>query len=97
MNTKTDFLQFEQDKIFAEIIRRICKDVLTDDDVKYIENYDKFWDGVRRYEQGIRNEARNEARNEKGIEIAKGMKIEKIPYDIISKITGLSKQEIDKL
>jgi len=56
LNTKTDFIQFEQDKIFAEIIRRICKDVLTEDDVKYIENYDKFWDGVKRYEQGIKIE-----------------------------------------
>ncbi|MBI4645731.1 MAG: hypothetical protein HY738_03800 [Bacteroidia bacterium] len=93
MNTKTDFLQFEQDKIFAEIIRRICKDVLTDDDVKYIENYDKFWDGVRRYERGIRNEARNE----REIEIAKGLKFDGIPNDIIAKNTGLTIEEIEKL
>ncbi len=89
MNTKTDFLQFEQDKIFAKIIRRICKDVLTEDDVKYIENHDKFWDGVKRYEDGIKHE--------RNIEIAKGFKKDGIPNEIISKNTGLTVDEIDDL
>ncbi len=60
LNSKSDFIQFEQDKIFAEIIRRISKEVLTDEDVKYIENYDNFWEGVKRYEEGIRNEVNME-------------------------------------
>ena len=56
LNEKADFLQFEQDKIFAEIIRRICKDALTVEDINYIENRDNFWDGVSRYEIGLRKE-----------------------------------------
>lgn len=89
LNKKTDFLQFEQDKIFAEIIRRICIDSLTEEDIKYIEIYDKFWDGVKRYEQGIRNEF--------GIEIAKNMKKNGEAIEKIIKYTGLSKDEIELL
>jgi len=89
LNTKTDFIQFEQDKIFAEIIRRICKDVLTEDDVKYIENYDKFWDGVKRYEQGIRNEEK--------IETASKLIKSGISNDIIRFSTDLTDDEINDL
>ncbi|MBI4645264.1 MAG: hypothetical protein HY738_01405, partial [Bacteroidia bacterium] len=93
MNKKTDFLQFEQDKIFVEIMRRICKDVLTEEDVKYIKNYDKFWDGVRRYEQGIKNESYNEIYNEIVIKlINKGYSNE-----IIKDGTDLTDEEINNL
>ncbi len=89
MNTKTDFLQFEQDKIFAEIIRRICKDALTEDDIKYIENYDKFWDGVKRYEQGIRNE--------RDIEIVLNFIKKGFSNEIIKAGTNWSDDEIEEL
>lgn len=89
LNTKTDFLEFEQDKIFSEIIRRICKDALTEEDIKYIENYDKFWNGVKRYEQGIRNE--------RDLEIAKEMKYNGESLEKIIKYTGLSSGEIELL
>jgi len=108
LNTKTDFLQFEQDKIFAKIIRKICKDVLTEKDVEYIENRDKFWDGVRRYEEGIRNEAKHEAMleakreakleaNRERVEFARKMKQNGEPVDKIIEYTGLTKKEIDNL
>jgi len=101
LNSKTDFLQFEQDKIFSEIIRRICKDVLTDDDIKYIENRENFWDGVRRYEEGIRNEARNEVRNEitreTNIEIAEKLIKSGISNEIIKYSTNLTDDEINEL
>ena len=93
LNSKTDFLQFEQDKIFSEIIRRICKDVLTDDDIKYIENRENFWDGVRRYEEGIRNEANRE----RDIEIAKKLIKSGISNEIIKYSTNLTDDEINEL
>ncbi len=89
LNSKSDFIQFEQDKIFAEIIRRISKEVLTDEDVKYIENYDNFWEGVKRYEEGIKNE--------NNLEVAKKLIESGISNKIIAFSTNLADEEIDEL
>jgi len=97
MNIKSDFLQFEQDKIFSEIIRRICKEALTEDDIKYIENYEKFWEGVRRYEEGIRIEGMIEGKIEANIEAAKKAILAGLSNEIIKTITDLPEEKINEL
>lgn len=43
------------------------------------------------------NHARKEGKKEKSIEIAKRMKDEKVDIDFIERVTGLNKEEIEKL
>jgi hypothetical protein len=89
LNSKSDFIQFEQDKIFTEIIRRISKEVLTDEDIQYIENRENFWEGVKRYEEGIKNE--------NNLEVIKKLLKKGYSNDIIKDVTDWTDNEIDAL
>lgn len=53
-NVKDDFLDYQEDEIFAEIIRRLSKDALSEDDLTYIETERQAWEEFSRLERGIR-------------------------------------------
>lgn len=71
LNKKSDFDSYRKDKIFVELMRRLLKSNLTDDDLEYISDYQETREGIERYNEGMRNEGRNE-----GIEIGKEQGIE---------------------
>jgi len=53
-------LKYADDKIFAELIRCISKDTLTEEDYTYIDDYEEFTAEVKRYENVIFQEGREE-------------------------------------
>ncbi len=105
LNEKADFLKFAEDEIFAEIIRRINRETLKEDDYTYIDDYEKFIERVRRYDKGIFQEGveegieigREKGRDEEKYEIARKLKSRGMDSHAVSEITGLSVTEIDKL
>ncbi len=50
-NTPSDFEQFAQDEVFVEMMRRLAKDRLSQDEIVYIEDEREFWEEVERYDQ----------------------------------------------
>ncbi len=94
LNEKADFLKFAEDGIFAEIMRRISKESLKQDDYTYIDDYEKFIERVRRYDKGVFEDGREEGREEEKIEIAGKMKRKGIDIHSISEITGLTVSRI---
>jgi len=94
LNEKADFLKFAEDEIFAEIMRRISKETLKQDDYTYIDDYEKFIERVRRYDKGVFEDGREEGREEEKIEIAGKMKRKGIDIHSISEITGLTVSRI---
>ncbi|MBI4648129.1 MAG: hypothetical protein HY738_16465 [Bacteroidia bacterium] len=73
LNKKGWFDKYLKDEIFAEIVRRISKENLKEEDYTYIKDYNLFWEQVKRFEDALLNEGREEGREE-GIEI--GVKIQ---------------------
>lgn len=49
-NTEEEFKEYEDDEIFREMMRRLHKEELTDDDLEYIEKEKEFWDEIERLE-----------------------------------------------
>jgi hypothetical protein len=101
LNEKADFLKYADDEIFAELIRRINKDTLTEEDYTYIENYEQYTERVKRYDNTIYQEGLEvgmEKGMEKGIyETAKNGIIAGLANDIIQTMTKLTIEEIDKI
>jgi predicted transposase/invertase (TIGR01784 family) len=92
-NKKEDFQEYMDDEIFVEIMKRINKRLLTEDDFLYIENETETREEVERFERQVYEDGKKE-----GIkEIAKVMKTSGLPVEKISEITNLSKKEIDEL
>jgi len=101
LNQKSDFLKYFEDKIFVELIRRINKEVLTDEDYSYIDNYEQFTERVKRWEKPIYEEGFEEGM-EKGIEkgMEKGMEkgiFETVKNGIIAGLTNEIIQLMTKL
>ena len=59
------------------------------DDLNFGEAYDKEW--------ALKDEGRREGKIEEKLEIAKSMLQENIPIETISKCTGLTEEEINKI
>jgi hypothetical protein len=79
LNQKADFLKYAEDDIFVEIMRRISRETLKDEDFTYIDDYEKFIERVQRYEKGIYEDGKVEGieiGKEQGIEIGKEQGIE---------------------
>jgi len=53
LNEKSDFLQYAEDDIFAEIIRRLSKDTLSQEDYTYIDDQEQFNERLKRWEEPI--------------------------------------------
>jgi hypothetical protein len=67
-NQKSDFEKFENDELFSDLMRRIGKEILTEDDFSYIVNYEEYTERVKRYDRGIFKEG-EKIGMEKGIDI----------------------------
>lgn len=93
LNQKSDFLKYTEDEIFVELMRRINKDHLTDEDYNYIENYEQFTERVKRYDKTIFQEG-----IEAGIyETARKAIQAGLSNEVIQTITKLSEEEINTM
>ena len=75
VNVKEDFDEFAGDEIFEEMIRRLNKSTLTEEDYEYIDNEDEMWEEVERLERGYYEDGRREGVYE-GIEMGREEGIE---------------------
>jgi hypothetical protein len=104
-NEKKDFAKFQGDKIFSEMIRRLRRDELTDEDFVYIEDEKKTWEEVERLERGIYEDGKKDGEKigfEKGIEkkgeeIALNMIKHGMDIDTITKLTGFSLEKLKEI
>jgi predicted transposase/invertase (TIGR01784 family) len=112
-NKEEDFQEYMNDEIFVEIMKRINKKELTEDDFLYIENEREIREEVERYERQIyedgqeegiekgikQGEQRGKKRGEKikAVEIATRLKVKGFDDEIIAEVTGLTPVEITQL
>jgi predicted transposase/invertase (TIGR01784 family) len=96
-NKEEDFLEYMDDEIFCQIVKRIHKKELTEDDSLYIENEKKVREEVERFERQIYEDGIKEGKEKTTKEFARAMKASGLPIEKISEITNLSKEEIDEL
>jgi len=66
LNTKDWFNPYLKDAVFVEIVKRLNKETLVSEDISYIDDYEKFREEVKRYEDAIYINAKEE-----GIEIGR--------------------------
>jgi len=112
LNQKSDFLKYAEDEIFSQLIRRISKETLTEEDFTYIENYEQFTERVNRwsrtlYKEGLdegiekgKEEERliqEEKQQQEKLTIAKSLLQAGVAIEVIMNSTGLSKSEIEEL
>ncbi|MCP4153774.1 MAG: hypothetical protein GY757_38970 [bacterium] len=101
-NKAEEFKEYEEDEIFREMMRRLNREDLTDDDFQYIEEEKELWEEVERletnmYQSGVKDgkrEGRKEGMEEgmeKGMEKAAAKMLTfGMPIEDVAKITGLS-------
>ncbi|MGE5340837.1 MAG: hypothetical protein ACM3SY_05070 [Candidatus Omnitrophota bacterium] len=105
-NNEQDFEEYKNDPIFSEIMRRLNHNELKPDDIVYIADEKKLWEGVERLERGFYEdgkkegiaigieEVKREGIKLKSLTIAKELLNNGISIDIIIKTTGLTQEEI---
>jgi len=112
-NTEDQFATYENDDIFMEMMRRLRKDTLSQEDTAYMTNYEEIVARVKRWEDGVKAEASQEAFDvgrEEGREEGEKIGIEKGIYEtakngieagfsneIIKTMTKLTDEQIDKI
>ena len=108
-NVEADFVEYREDDIFAEIIRRLEKDVLNQDDLDYIERERQAWEEVRRLERGFyedgyeegrevgREVGREEGREARDREIVLRNARKGRSHSEIADITGLSEETVEQI
>lgn len=52
-NTEEEFIEYEKDEIFAEMMRRLNKTALPPEDWTYVTDQAEMWQRVQRYEDGV--------------------------------------------
>lgn len=88
-NVEEDFEEFRGDEIFEEMIRRLNKSELTEDDYEYIESETEMWQEVERLERGYYEDGLRDGRlsgikegidigRQEGIDIGRRVVIETI-------------------
>jgi len=63
-NQEADFAEFQDDEIFAEMIRRLNKGALTTEDISYIDREEEMWAEVERWEYGFYQDGVKEGRKD---------------------------------
>jgi hypothetical protein len=96
-NREEDFQEYMDDEIFVEIMKRINKKGLTEDDFLYIEKETEVREEVERFERQIYEDGIKVGEEKTAKQIAKVMKTSGLPIEKISEITNLPKKEIDEL
>ncbi|MCP4106256.1 MAG: hypothetical protein GY749_12070, partial [Desulfobacteraceae bacterium] len=101
-NTREDFSEFSGDRVFDEIMIRLDKTALTQEDLEYIRNEKESWEEVRRYESGHFEEGRKrgakEGIKETSVKIAKKLLSSgKLDINEIAEISELSIDELKNL
>ena len=108
-NREEDFREYMEDEIFCEIIKRINKKELSEDDFQYIENETTIREEVDRFEGQIYEDGREDGRvegmetgkeqgkKENAADVAVKLKAKGFDDDIIAEVTGLSLEEISLL
>ena len=96
-NKEEDFREYMDDEIFVEIMKRINKKDLTEDDFFYIEKETEVREEVERFERQIYEDGIKVGEEKTTKQIAKVMKTSGLPVEKIAEITSLSKKEIDEL
>lgn len=87
ISDKFAYSEYEKDDILSEIIRRLKKEVESPKQIKYIQDYDKYREGILRYEGHIRNDTR------KQVEAELLPQIEKINKEIKNKDKAIEEKE----
>lgn len=88
-NTKADFVEYEKDPLFAAIIQKIGQEAMKQDDYQYIEDFEKYRKQFEAHDATIKRETK--------YEMVKNLKNLNIDVEAISKASGLSVEEIEKL
>ena len=96
-NKEEDFQEYMDDEIFREIIRKINKNELTEDDLLYIENETKIREEVERFEKQIYEDGLEKGKKGNAFEVAGKLKAKGFDDEIIAEVTGLSLDEISRL
>ena len=104
-NSKEDFIEYENDVLFKEIMRRLDQSKLTDDDKQYISDQRVMWEKIGKYGRDFYEDGRKEGRLEgrlegekaKAVEIAKEMLRDGFPIDKIQKFTKLTRAEVETI
>ena len=104
-NTEADFESYTSDPIFADIIRIINRQKLTEDDLSYIATEAKYEEQMQRFveveqlkgrQEGIK-EGIKEGRMQERIGLVQKMKQLGISIEMIAQTTGLTMAEIEKI
>ncbi len=97
-NSKEDFEEFQEDEIFAEIIRRLNKDALTEEDLRYIEQERRAWEEFSRLERGIYESGYNEGvyigEQKRDCEIVLNMYRKGMSPEDIADLTGIPIEQV---
>ncbi len=96
-NAEKDFEAYKGDEIFCEMMRRLRKDTLSDEDFYYIEDQKEAWEESERLERGFYEDGKKQGAKDKAIQTARIMKHNHEPVEKISMYTGLSIDEIQDL
>lgn len=112
-NEAADFDEFRGDEVFEEMIRRLNRGGLTEEDVEYIENEQEMWEEVVRLEQGYYErghreggldgrdagfvEDRVEGQKENAIENARIMLADGLDLETVAKYTRFSLADVTAL
>jgi len=59
-NQETDFVEFDKDPVFIQIIKRLRRQALNDEEIKYITDQKEFFEKTKRFERGIYEDAISE-------------------------------------
>ena len=100
-NKEEDFQEYMDDEIFVEIMKRINKKELNEDDFFYIEKETEVREEVERFEQGVYEDGLEKGlekgEKRKAAEIARKLKAKGFDDEVITDVTGLLPEEITRL
>jgi len=96
-NTEEDFREFQEDEIFAEIMRRLSRDRLTEEDLRYIEQERDAWEQVTRLERGYYEDGFIDGEKKRESEIVVRIYKKGKSAEEIAELTGLSMEKVEHI
>ncbi len=96
-NTEDDFHAFREHAIFAEIIRRLERKALTEDDLRYIEKERENWEQVARLERGFFKDGLRQGEKNEQRRMVMRLASQKKTIDDIIELTGYSQEFIQHI